>query len=187
LSLLNVRYILSVEPLSPPLSLVYDKEVKIYRNPDAFPRAFLVHQVETVKDGSMALERVMNQGPDLKQAAVVEGSLPTAFIESLPQEKNHEDQVQIIKYTAQKIVIQVETSSPGLLVLSDAYFPGWRASVNGNRVPIHRADYFLRAVAVDGGKDRVVFRYQPLSFRIGLGLTLISGLIILWCFKRGRK
>jgi uncharacterized membrane protein YfhO len=85
------------------------------------------------------------------------------------------------------VKVDVETSSPGFLILGDTYFPGWKANVDGKRVPIYRADYLLRAVAVEKGSHRVVFLYQPLSFRIGLGLTIISGVIILGCLRRRKK
>jgi uncharacterized membrane protein YfhO len=59
--------------------------------------------------------------------------------------------------------------------------------VDGKRVPVYRADYLLKAVPVERGNHRVVFLYQPLSFHIGLGLTVISGVIILWCLRWRKK
>jgi hypothetical protein len=189
LSLLNVKYILSLEPLPPPLSLVYDKEVKIYENPDALPRCFLAHKMEMVQDGRMALKRVIALGPELKSVVVIEGSFPK-FLAALPpseKEKAIQERVQIVEYTARQVKVDVETSSPGFFILGDTYFPGWKAFMDGKRVPVYRADYLLKAVAVKRGNHRVVFLYQPLSFRIGLGLTIISGVIILWCLRRRKK
>jgi hypothetical protein len=189
LSLLNVRYILSLNPLPPPLSLVYDKEVKIYENLEAFPRAFLVHRVETVKDGSAALERIVALGSELRRVAVLEGSLPEGFPSSSLAEKkgSKEDRVQIIQYTARQVEVHVDASSPGLLVLGDTYFPGWKAYVDEKEATVYRADYLLKAVAVDKGSHRIVFFYQPLSFRVGLGLTAVAGVIILWCLRLKRR
>ena len=187
--LMNVKYILSIEPLSHPLTLVYDKEVKIYENPKVFPRCFLAHEMEIVRDGRVALERVLALGSELKRVAVIEGSFPK-FSEALSlteREKAMQERVQIVKYTARQVKVDVETSSPGFLILGDTYFPGWKAYVDGKRVPIYRADYLLKAVAVERGNHQVVFLYQPLSFRIGLGLTLLSIVIILWCLRRGKK
>jgi hypothetical protein len=182
LSLMNVKYILSVESLPRPLKLVYDKEVKIYENPDAFPRAFLAHKMEIVEDGRVALERVMALVAELKRVVVIEESVPK-FVAALPlseKEKAVQERVQIVEYRARQVKVDVETSSPGFLILGDTYFPGWKAFVDGKRVPVYRADYLFKAVAVERGNHRVVFLYQPLSFQIGLGLAVISGAIILW-------
>lgn len=188
LSLMNVKYILSVEPLSPTLELIYDKEVKIYKNQNAFPRAFLVHRVESVKDGETAFNRVMALGPELRRVGVIEG-LSDPFIKILPfqEEDVKEDRVQIVEYSARQVRIDVETSSPGFLILGDTFFPGWKTFVDGKRVPVYRANYLLRAVALSKGSHKLVFLYQPLSFYLGLGITVISGVIILVCLRRRKK
>ncbi len=188
LSLLNVKYFVSLEPLPPPFALVYDKEVKIYGNPEAFSRAFLVHRVEPVKDGSEALARVLTLGPRLRQVAVVEGSTgPFSDVSAPGRGEGAGDRVQILAYTGREVEIAVETSSPGLLVLGDAYFPGWKADVDGKRVPIFRTDYLLRGVWVDRGFHRIRFFYRPDSFYIGLGLTILSGAVSLWSLKMGKR
>jgi hypothetical protein len=187
-SLMNVKYVLSVGPLPSPLSLVYDKEIKIYENRDVFPRAFLVHKMEIAKDGETAFNRVMALGPELRRVGVLEEIPdPLVRIQPLDETEGKEDRVQITKYSAGHVKVSVETSSPGFLILGDTYSQGWKAYVDGKRVPVYRADYLLRAVPVERGSHRVVFRYRPLSFRIGLGLTLISGVIIFWCLRKRKK
>jgi hypothetical protein len=189
LSLLNVKYLLSLNSLPPSLSLIYDGEVKVYKNPEAFPRAFLVHQVETAKDGPDALERVMALGPRLRQVAVLEGSLPE-LLSGLPlaeKDKAMEDRVQIRVYTAQRVEIEIDASSPGLLILGDTYFPGWQAEIDGKKVPVFRANYLLKGIAVDQGIHRIAFFYQPFSFYFGLGLTVLAGGVIAWCLMRKRR
>ena len=186
LSLLNVKYFLSLDPLPLPLTLVYDKEVKIYENPDVFPRVFLVHQVETVQNGPEALERVMTLGSELRHTAVLEGSLPEPFLNlpSAAREETIGDRVQIIAHTARQVEIELETLSPGLLVLGDTYFPGWKARIDGEKGPVYRTNYLLKGIPVSAGRHRVMFVYQPCSFYVGLGLTVMAGGVILWCLKR---
>ena len=189
LSLLNVKYVLSLDPLPPPFSLVYNQEVKVYQNPQAFPRAFLVHRIETVQDGPAALERTMALGPELRRVAVLEGPLPQS-LSKLPDQKEEkiiEDRVQMVAYTSRRLEMEVETSLPGLLVLGDTYFPGWKAQVDGKEKPVLRVNYLLRGIEVDSGHHRVRFFYCPLSFYIGFGLTMITGAVILWCLIRKKR
>jgi len=74
-------------------------------------------------------------------------------------------------------VVEVEAASDALLVLSEVYYPGWRATVDGEPAPILRVDSILRAVPVPAGAHRVEMRFVPLSFWLGAG---ISGLAALW-------
>jgi hypothetical protein len=83
-----------------------------------------------------------------------------------------------------KVELRVKSSEPAILVLSELYFPGWNAVVNGRPAEILRADYALRAVAVPAGENSVSFNYRPRSFTVGIAISLISlllcGVILLW-------
>jgi uncharacterized membrane protein YfhO len=63
---------------------------------------------------------------------------------------------------------------PGLLVVSDSYYPGWRAWVDGNSVAIHRVNYGFRGVVVPAGRHTVEMEYEPASFQVGLFLSLAA-------------
>lgn len=73
-------------------------------------------------------------------------------------------------------------TDPGVLVLSDTYYPGWKVTVDGRPSRLLRANYALRGVYLPGGNHRVVFRFAPASLRLGLlstGTTLAVGLVFL--------
>jgi len=81
----------------------------------------------------------------------------------------------------------VDTEGGGWLLLTDAFYPGWQAWVDGTPARIYQADYVLRAVPLGPGPHRVEFRYQPASFRTGLwvsGLawaaTLLAAVGLAW-------
>jgi hypothetical protein len=74
------------------------------------------------------------------------------------------------------VSVAVESSGPGWLVLLDGWFPGWEAALDGKPVPLRRADYAFRAVAVPAGKSLVRFDYRPKSVRLGLLLALLAAL-----------
>jgi len=73
-----------------------------------------------------------------------------------------------------RIVVAVEGGSGGELILTDSFYPGWRAWVDGEPVSIRRADEAFRGVPVPPGTHTVEFRYEPASFRVGLFLSLLT-------------
>ena len=81
----------------------------------------------------------------------------------------------IVRYASTYVESQTRSSGPRMLVLTDLYYPGWQALVDGSPAPIYRADYAFRGVPV-GGTHVVEFRYCPLSFLAG---AMLSGLTLL--------
>jgi uncharacterized membrane protein YfhO len=62
--------------------------------------------------------------------------------------------------------------SPGLLILSDVYYPGWIVYVDGEQKQILRTDYIFRGVLCDTGEHEITFKYNPRSVRLGIILSL---------------
>jgi uncharacterized membrane protein YfhO len=87
--------------------------------------------------------------------------------------------VRIYDYKPTDIKIQVTSSQPGFLVLSDTYYPGWNAYINGSKVEIFRANYAFRAIEIDSGNHNIEFKYEPVSVYLGAIVSLISMLIFL--------
>jgi len=87
-------------------------------------------------------------------------------------------------YGPNDVVLHVETDAPALLVLSDTFYPGWRATVDDQPVPIYRTNAALRGVLVPAGAHRVEMHFRPHSLLIGLGLSgtglFTIALIIVW-------
>jgi hypothetical protein len=82
--------------------------------------------------------------------------------------------LRIVSDEADEICIKAFLPRPGFLLLLDTYFPGWLATVNGQKTSILRADYNFRAVQLPAGNSTVRFVYQPWSFRLGIVLCAIS-------------
>jgi len=80
----------------------------------------------------------------------------------------------IISENPNKIVIQVESRTPGWLVLSDIWYPGWKVLVDNQEVPLLRANYAFRAAAVSAGTHQVSFVYQPASLYVGALVSLLA-------------
>lgn len=86
---------------------------------------------------------------------------------------------EITSYKSNEVLIKTESDQPKLLFLSDNYYPGWKATIDGNEVKILRADYTFRAVPLVPGKHTVRFYFDSLSFKIG---ALVSGLSLVFLF-----
>jgi uncharacterized membrane protein YfhO len=73
-----------------------------------------------------------------------------------------------------RVRIRVSSAGPAYLVVTDTWFPGWRATVSGSETVVWRANYAFRAVRVPGGQHEVEFVFRPRGFREGLIITLLA-------------
>jgi hypothetical protein len=160
----------------PGLRVVYDRpDGRIYRNPRALPRAFVVHAQRVTGGADRSLRAVGDPtGPALGRVAVTERELP-----GLPRERPgaaapRPSPARIVSYSPKRVVLETRARGPGLAVLSDVHYPGWKATVNGRSRPIEQVDYLLRGVPVPAGRSRVVLRYEPASFRVGWVLSALG-------------
>jgi hypothetical protein len=85
----------------------------------------------------------------------------------------------------ERVVAELTSSTPGILVVTDLHYPGWIAEAEGKRLPILRADGWFRAVALPAGTHTVVFRYRPLSVWIGAAISAATLLAMLVLWSRG--
>ena len=88
-------------------------------------------------------------------------------------------QVWITDETPESVSLEARVTAPALLVLTDTFFPGWTATVDGVPVTIHRADHAFRGIELAPGIRRVVFRYRPRSVVIGLSISACAVVVVL--------
>ena len=152
-----------------------DSNVEIFQNKAVYPRAFVVYNIINVSSFDQALDLLTDSDIDLRQTAIVE-NFPGELGADL-QKSNQQlapGSAIVKRITPDRLVTEVETNSPGLLVLSEQYYPGWRAYVDGQETHIYAVDGILRGVFLNEGKHTVSFEYRPLSLQIGFSITLIS-------------
>jgi uncharacterized membrane protein YfhO len=92
---------------------------------------------------------------------------------------------RLVEDAPERVVAELTASFPGLLVLADLDYPGWVAEEGGRRLPILKADGYFRAVALPAGVHRVEFRYRPMSFYAGAGISVIALLVALGLWHAG--
>jgi len=142
---------------------------EVERGPAAVPRAWVVGQAELTADPEDALRRVIAPGFDPRSVAVLEEPPASALAGGPPP-----GHAAARRIDDAELEIETDTSAPGLLVLSEARYPGWHATVDGQPVRLQRADYVLTALAVPAGRHRVRYWYDPLSVRAGVAVSLLS-------------
>ena len=84
------------------------------------------------------------------------------------------DQVTLKKYKPTEIEIEAETMRPGFILINDQYDADWETQVNGHAVPLLRADYILRAVAIPAGKSSIMLRYVAHDHVAGWALPAVA-------------
>jgi hypothetical protein len=149
--------------------------LNIYRDPQAFPRFWTVHQAESVGAAADLVPRLKTE--DLRQRVVLRGSAPAL------DQCGGADDVRMVERENTRIVLNAQMSCKGMLVLSQTMYPGWQAKVDGHREPVYEAYGVLPGVVADAGRHRIEIRYRPASVYwgasltgLGLAMALIIGL-----------
>jgi hypothetical protein len=163
-----------------------DGAVAVWRNRKSLPRAWLVPQTLSLPaDAILAAvqqQRLPDGGDfDPGTLALVEGVSGQAF-----GPRDASDAVQITAFTPNAIELRSRSRAPAFLVLSEAFYPGWAADVDGTPVPIVRTDYDLRGVSLPAGEHRIRFVYRPWSVAIGLAVSAATALalVAVWLHTR---
>lgn len=179
LGVMGTRYVIQApsDPLLaiPGLTLVHSgPDARVYRNADVQPRAAVVGAQAIAPDGAAALRDVVAPGFRIDRVAVTEhaiGGLATTTSAATPAPAGT---ARISDVQDDSLTVRATARRPGLLVVSDAWYPGWKATVDGHPATVHRVDYVFRGVQVGAGSHRVVFTFQPLSWRVGWIISLVA-------------
>lgn len=135
------------------------------------PRAFVVGNAQSVANPGVAFDRIKASDFDPAKIVYVQGGVTatTADPGASP--------ATVTRDGTDGVTVRVTTASAGYLVLADAYFPGWQATVDGQAATILQADLAFRAVNLPGGGDHtVIFRFRPPWWRIGWGIAGLTAL-----------
>ncbi|MBM3188239.1 MAG: hypothetical protein FJZ90_05890, partial [Chloroflexi bacterium] len=188
LDMLNVKYI--VTNVNHTInargySLAYDGEVRIYRNEEALPRAFLAPRAVPIPDPDARREALRTFDP--REVVILEEPPPYQMPESAPSPLS--PSVSAIHYTPNEVTVAYESPAPCFLVLGDSYADGWLAfvrpadsddpSLAERSLRIYRANGAFRAVAVPAGPHVVRFKYSPNPIKFGLFISFLSGAVLL--------
>ncbi|MFH1962632.1 MAG: YfhO family protein [bacterium] len=200
INLFNIKYIISVEKLIPQFvqndwKLVYNEGIYIYKNESVLPRAFFVPEAI-----SLAPEKVFNAVGTMRfdprnQVILSEeagGNGKWKMENGKWEGGSRQDVVKITNYGLHNVSIKADTAKDGWIVLTDNYYPGWKAFVNNHETKIYRADSAFRAIRIKSGANKIDFIYDPLSLKVGvwgsiISLIFIAGMGIFQSYSRAIK
>jgi hypothetical protein len=176
LSMFNVRYVLSAWPIRDGRLVPVDGRTYpyFYRNPSVLPRAWIVSNYRLAADSRAAQAVLRSDDFDPATEAILTLPPPAAL-----ERRQIHAAVTIERYAMSEVVIRTASDGNALLVLSDTYYPGWKAEVDGVEVPIMQANLSQRAVVVPGGAHTVRFVYESGAIRTGAVVSIASLLLVL--------
>lgn len=166
--------------------LVYDKEARIFEVPDPLPRAAFFADARFAPSARNALAALTSHDFDPHREVVIEQNgrppTPASGHEAAPCVAQ-----RIVRSSPLVVEAEVDAKTNGYLLLTDTFYPGWRAEVDSVAAPILHANYLFRAVAIGPGKHLVRFVYEPRSFGIGCIIALGGFIGLLSLVLAGRR
>jgi hypothetical protein len=154
-------------------------DILVYENQDPPKRVALAHRVTVLDDELAAYRHMERESFDIADEVLVEAPLTDAFQPPEPLPAGASERAVITGLRPNRVEISVSAKSAAVLVMSDTLHPGWRAEVDGRRVPMVHANRVMRALPVPRGEHEVVMTYCPLSFTLGASLSFLSILALL--------
>lgn len=153
-----------------------DRSVTVLESKTVLPRAFMVYDWEIITRPEDQLTRLLDKDFPLNKKVILEVNPGI--------EKGQEAKFSIDKiiYEPNRSGFDVSTEKSGILFVSDAWFPGWKAFLDGRETNLLRANHNFRAVVVSQGEHTIQFIYDPLSFRIGLLVSAATALFLVALF-----
>lgn len=168
----NVGYLVSLQPMSVD-GIIFVKRFPqyfswLYRIDKPLPRTYIVNRISVEQNSDQIFRRLLEAEFNPAEEVVLDQSLPIEAKGSLKAI------AKIVDYEDQRVIVEASLNDAGILVLADSFYPGWKAYVDGKEEKIRRANFFFRAVPLTSGEHRVEFRYEPVSVKIGLAISVIT-------------
>jgi hypothetical protein len=162
------------------LSKQTSSPLRIYQNLRALPRAYLVGSA--IPESGAPLDSLTRGDWEPRESVILEG---------ITKSSGSPGSVGEVRWEVdgpQRQELSIRAERTGWVVVTDNFYPGWSARLDGKMAPLLRANHLFRAVAVPAGSHRLVFSYEPTSWRIGAVGSLASlAAGVIWLFRRGRS
>jgi hypothetical protein len=174
-NILGIRYYLGKTAAHPDQRQVFQGQagVNVFESPKAFPRAWSVHQSRKMAGAQQARDLLADEGFDARNEVFTVGENPPRLASCTG------DEVFMPRHEPNYVRIEARMQCRGMVILTDTWFPGWRATVDGKSAKIEKAYGFVRGVLVEAGNHTIEMRYRPLSVYLGGGLSLLAAVMVI--------
>lgn len=187
--LLNVVYALDPPPAADQLLSRITTSTTggpaLYRFEEALPRAWMVYDVLAAPEATAALNAMQHPGFSPADTAVLHPPLPPDLETLAPPAAA--PTVAVTRHSPRRLSIDVTTTTPGLLVISEWAYPGWTATRNGVPIDLWTADYALQGIMLPAGRHQITLRYAPWDVPAGLVASLVMLFLGVLIAYRGRR
>jgi hypothetical protein len=180
IDLASVKYLVTqFKPLPSRYKQVYvsSEGIGVYENPQSLPEAYLVANCHFVASKAEARSILTSGSFDFHQQVILEQGEPSSLaveVSSLPHGQKSIVGLTPARPSPNRVSVSYSSPEPTCLALTDTFYPGWKATIDGKDAAILRANFLFRAVMVPAGDHTVSFDYDPFSFRLGVVLALIA-------------
>jgi hypothetical protein len=150
-----------------------DSDIRVLENTAAMPRAIVVPRARVAPSLGTALSEMVHQPFSPDQDVILADDARTQAT-PLVTDRGGRGTARVTAYSADEVVVHTSASADAWLVLSDTFYPGWTATIDGTPAAVLRGDVLFRVVAIPGGEHDVAFRFVPASVSIGLPISVGS-------------
>lgn len=191
--LLNIKYIAlprgteleegtpaNVGDIYGPYKVVLHGDALLLENRNVFPRAYVVHNAYVIPTAEEIFAALYHPDFDPHEYVIFE-TAPDVRLSDV-QSPSSASNVAVTYYLNRTIRLQAAMATDGFVVLSEKYYPGWKAYVDGKPAPIYKANYTFQAVMVPKGEHEVTFAFQPTQFVLGFSITMLTGVALAGAF-----
>jgi hypothetical protein len=184
---LNIRYVITFRPLDISGMQLIDRFPQhfswLYEVQGSVPRVYIAGKTIYEPSDFKALRLLASPDFDPHNEVLVSDG------DTRKTDAKVRGEARITRSSNSRVVIAATLSDPGMLVLTDSFYPGWKVYVNDKEEQIVRANYFFRGVPLSAGNHTVEFKYEPFWFSVGLAVSLLTilflgGITILIWFRR---
>ena len=171
--MMSLRYVVVGAPFDQILWGNAPREGRMIERPNCLPRAILVSRWRWIAEDGAVLRTLVSDGFDPRREAILE-PLPGEQTPPSGTEEAQGGEVRSFADHTDSVAVEVTTTGRSLLVVSDTWYPGWTATVDGAPRPIYRANYHFRGVFLEPGTHHVAFVYRPQRLALGAWICALA-------------
>jgi hypothetical protein len=164
-----------------PFVMNYNDKIQIYQNRNSFERVRLYTDFIVMNDED-SFNCIFSHDCFAPETRIIlpPDSVTEIILSKKPAQDVKQGNVKIIANSDSELIVEIETSSPSYLSVANAFFPGWRAWVDGNEEKVLRSNYTFQAINIKSpGKHRINYKYIPFEFEIGIFASITTATLLL--------